>query len=707
MGTEKKWGFRTIAAVLAILLLVCVAVRVADRRPPDRFRPLPPVDALAKPTRAWSHAESVAASAGEAVAPRQPAGASVARAPSVDPREKMSSDLLAALDSGDPDRTYRVIVQPPRDRGNRVEAVRSFREHLQTAGVSSILNLDFIGATVLELGEGDLLELASRHDVGRVSLDAKVRSTCLELPVQVVGADRVWEPSYPRGGLTGDGVTVAVIDSGVDRRHPDFKKGLFGSRVSEQTFVGSKGDAFGHGTHVAGIVGGSGATYDDVHGGPNPAIGVAPEVDILSLRVLDEHGVGYSSSLILAIGYATVFKEVFGIRVLNLSLGHPVYESYLTDPLTLACAVAVTRGIAVVCSAGNAGSSDGETVYGSISSPGNAPWVITVGATNPQCTVDRADDTIATFSSRGPTAIDGLAKPDLVAPGVHIVNCQPLGPDFIDDNYPVAFVLGDGSDDHYMVLNGTSMAAPMVAGTLALMFEANPGLTPNMAKAALLYTAEKMVEPNVLEQGSGMLNTEGAVRFALGLKGRQSDLPLGEFQLDASGPEEARGMLLPFTNIAGRKAYWGASFLYGGRVIWGRGNVLAERILWGNGRVWSDTLLWTHGEPWYDELVATKTPVFADTVLWSHGGQTEVIWADTMLWTNGDFPGVYPDSYVMSETILWSYSEIHDEWSGQMAHPDSIESQSIGILVEGEEYETTGATFIDESSPYYPQEEDD
>ena len=626
--------------------------------------------------------------------------------PQIDPCEKMSGVLAEAVANADPDDRFRVIVQPRRTSLDPTADIRAIREYSRTEGLNAICNLDFIGASVYDLSRDELLAMSSREEVGRVSYDLQVQSTgrVCDVSTQVLGADQVWEGTDKVPGYTGAGVTVAVIDSGVDRGHIDFKK-RWKSRVTEQTFVKRYGDDFGHGTHVAGIIGGSGRHLSRfVEQDRNPAIGVAPESKILSLRVLNEDGVGYASDVIAAIAYATLFKDWYGVRVINMSLGGPVTQSYQLDPLALACRLAVEMGIVVVCSAGNSGSSDGEKVFGSISTPGNSPWVITVGATNSQCTTRRPDDTIAKFSSRGPTAIDGLLKPDLVAPGVGIVAAQPMGPDFINDNYPVQYELRDGTDDHYMVLNGTSMSAPMVSGTLALMFEANPGITPNMAKAVLMYTAEKMTDPSILEQGSGLLNAEAAVRMALALREGQKLLDVGQFQLDADGPQQARGMLEPVTYIGNEKVYWGASFIYGRSVVWGLGSILADNILWGNGRIWSDTILWTHGEPWYDELMATKTPVFGNTILWTHGGLGGLVWSDTILWTYSDIPGFDPNNYVVSETILWSYSDVHSQWSGSMVDPASVEAEGHGVLVEGEDYHASGAEFIDEGSPYYPRE---
>lgn len=616
----------------------------------------------------------------------------------------MSGDLRSLLENDTDPGLVRVIVQAPRNEG-RLQAIQNIRTYAEEGGLHTAMTLDFIGATVLEVTTDELLLLAQRDDVWRLSLDARVSASAPPpvYPMHSIGANQVWAPEFVGGGYTGKDVTVAVIDSGVDVSHPDLRNNR-GPRVREQTFLKFGGDGFGHGTHVAGIIAGSGKTYLNVNGGENPARGVAPKANILSLRVLDDEGVGYTSDLIAAIAYATVYKEKFGVRVINLSLGHPVFESYNEDPLALACAVAAARDIAVVCSAGNSGSSDGETVYGSITSPGHAPWVITVGATNMNGGIQRADDTVATFSSRGPTAIDGLIKPDLVGPGVSMLSCQPLGPDYLTEHYPVAYPLGDGTGEHYMTLNGTSMSAPIVSGTLALMFEANPSMTANLAKSILLYTAEKMKDPGILEQGNGMLNAEGAVRMSMMFSKFYREVEMGEFQLGFKDPEDARGMIDPYSIIDGDKVHWGSSMVYGGSLLWSHGTILDKDVIWGDGKVWSDTILWTFGEPWFDPLFMNKVPAYADTILWTFGDIPMVLWADTILWTFGNLPGLDPSDFVVSDTILWTFTNIFNDWSPAMADPLSLQQDNEAILVEGEDYYQTGATFLDSSSPYYPQQ---
>ena len=152
--------------------------------------------------------------------------------------------------------------------------------------------------------------------------------------------------------------------------------------------------------------------------------GVAPNANIVNLRVLDANGNGQESDVIAAIDEAIALKDKYNIRVINLSLGHPVYESFKLDPLCQAVEAAWKAGITVVVAAGNMGrdNSLGTLGYATINSPGNDPYVITVGAMNAKNTPWRSDDKIASYSSKGPTLLDHVVKPDLVAPGNNVVS---------------------------------------------------------------------------------------------------------------------------------------------------------------------------------------------------------------------------------------------------------------------------------------------
>jgi hypothetical protein len=260
-----------------------------------------------------------------------------------------------------------------------------------------------------------------------------------------------------------------------------------------------------------------------------------------------------------------------------------VHESYMTDPLTLAARRAVDAGIVVVTAAGNLGrSAQGVLQYGGITSPGNAPWVLTVGATNHQDTATRRDDTIAPFSSRGPTHIDRAIKPDVVAPGVAIESLADAGSTLYELN-PGARLHGtiDTATPPYLTLTGTSMAAPVVAGTIALMFQVNPDLTPNLVKAILHYTAERRPRYELEAQGAGFLNARGAVQLAARLAG-EPEAPADPTRWSRQifwGNHRVRGGVIAASASAWREdVVWGASATpEGDDIVWGR---VAESGAW-------------------------------------------------------------------------------------------------------------------------------
>ncbi|MCA1561247.1 MAG: S8 family serine peptidase [Acidobacteria bacterium] len=220
--------------------------------------------------------------------------------------------------------------------------------------------------------------------------------------------------------------------------------------------------------------------------------------------------------MIAALDYAVRNRAVFNIRVINLSVAAGVFESYNTDPLTQAARRAVDSGIVVITAAGNHGrDAAGAAQYGGITAPGNAPWVLTVGASNHNATADRSDDTVARFSSRGPGLIDGSVKPDLVAPGVAIESLADAG-SLLYQTRPAARRWGTvrTASEPYISLSGTSMAAPIVAGTVALMLQANPSLSPESVKTILHRTADSNSRYDQFTQGAGFLNARAAVELA-------------------------------------------------------------------------------------------------------------------------------------------------------------------------------------------------
>src|SRR5690349_1791192 len=304
---------------------------------------------------------------------------------------------------------------------------------------------------------------------------------------QAMNAPFAWQM-----GLDGTGVGIALLDSGVakvaDLEHADSHKSRI---VYSEIFNGRKGDEYGHGTHVAGILAGNGK---DSTGREFTTTfrGVAPNANIIDLEVLDQNGMTTDSLVLKAINRAIDLKSQYNIRVLNLSLGRPVFESSQIDPLCQAVQAAWQAGIVVVASAGNLGRSS----YASILSPGNSPYAITVGAMKTMGTPARGDDLIASYSSKGPTWLDQTVKPDLVAPGNLMVSLLAPG-STLAKTYPQNIVpvssystRKNGRQD-YFTLSGTSMATPVVSGAAALLIQNDPSLTPDTVKLRLMESATK------------------------------------------------------------------------------------------------------------------------------------------------------------------------------------------------------------------------
>ncbi|HXW06132.1 MAG TPA: S8 family serine peptidase [Vicinamibacterales bacterium] len=348
-------------------------------------------------------------------------------------------------------------------------------------------------------------QLASRPDVLAISLDRPVRGA-IGRTSTAIGARWVHEHL----GVDGTGVGIATIDSGISPWHDDLPQGRVARFVDFVNHQPSPYDDYGHGTHVAGILAGSGKDSDGARRG------IAPGAHLVVLKALDAAGGGYISNVMAAIDFAIANRAAFNIRVINLSVAAGVFDSYSRDPLALAARRAVNAGLVVVAAAGNLGRGlGGDPQYGAIAAPGNAPWVLTAGASSHMGTPERSDDVVAGFSSRGPTPVDRIPKPDLVAPGVGIESTtEPASALFAA--YPASRVAGTAATIHepYLALSGTSMAAPVVAATAALMLHVNPALTPNAVKAILQYTAEIRPEYDHLTQGAGFLNTRGAVHLA-------------------------------------------------------------------------------------------------------------------------------------------------------------------------------------------------
>ncbi|BCU82565.1 serine protease AprX [Polycladomyces abyssicola] len=338
-----------------------------------------------------------------------------------------------------------------------------------------------IGMFAAQLSLSQLQSLLEMPSVEKVYLDRKVHAL-LDTAVPSVGAPQVWS-----GGNEGEGVTIAVVDTGI-HPHPDLTQPT-NRIIAFKDFVKGKTNPYddnGHGTHCAGCAAGNGYRSSGKYRG------AAPKARLVGVKVLDKMGSGSLSTVIEGIQWCIDHRDEYGIRVISLSLGSTSQHSYKDDPVCQAVEEAWNHGITVVVAAGNEGPEPR-----TIASPGIHPRVITVGATDDHSTVDNSDNTIASFSSRGPT-IDGIVKPDLVAPGSQITSLR-VKRSYLDKMSPDRRV-----GDNYTSLSGTSMATPIVAGVAALILTSDPALTPDQVKQQLLEKAQDLKFPEN-EQGRGQV----------------------------------------------------------------------------------------------------------------------------------------------------------------------------------------------------------
>lgn len=578
--------------------------------------------------------------------------------------ERLDSRLREVLAAGTDD-AQRVIIRVRPGQRNAVRRMLAAHEDQVLAEHGSI---DAITAVV---HGKDLSQLAAHDNILSVSADAIVRPHLLGGLTNVLGGlvggvtdivtgllgnvvSILHSPENTSGpavlprvlrtmldldnSWTGRGVGVAVIDSGLESSS-EFQGRItaFYDFTNGQMRATSASDEYGHGTHVAGTIGGSGARSSDPY-----YRALAPQVRFTILKVLDARGAGYTSDVVRAIDFAVANRDRFGIDIINLSLGHPIYEPASTDPLVLAVERAAKSGLVVVAAAGNLGKNPdtGLPGYAGITSPGNAPSAITAGALLTLDTVSRSDDRIPEYSSAGPTWYDALLKPDLLSPGHNLIAVAARN-GYLYRNYPQL----KAQDGDYMRLSGTSMATAVTTGLVALMIEAHeaampgtPPLSSNFVKGALQYSALAVrddlgVPYNPLRQGAGAINGRGAIQLA------QS--------VDTSDPEGAfwlKTVPSPWTTIAGETHTWNQGIIWGSGIIWGAtidvnqqawatGIIWGADVTWGSGIIWGANAVWTNPETWSAGIIWGSTSVGAvngNGIIWgaTGSGPESTAWKD-------------------------------------------------------------------------------
>jgi serine protease AprX len=357
----------------------------------------------------------------------------------------------------------------------------------------------------------------------RVALDLYDRNDAKQDPgslftiTNAIGAREVWRDKDAAGrAVTGQGVTVAVLDSGVAAvpgldapgkvvRGPDLSLEANSDAVLSD-------DTYGHGTHLAGIIAGRDPVPTDPKSGAPKAddaskqLGVAPDAQLLALKLASTDGSTDVSQVIAALDWVAQHRSDQGlnVRVVNLSFGTNSVQPYQVDPLAAAAENAWRAGLVVVVSGGNGGPD-----AGGLTNPAIDPYVIAVGSSDPNNKVTGWDHPrVAAYSSRGTEE----RHVDLLAPGRSVVGLRDPG-SYVDVNNPEGLVKGD-PDARLFRGSGTSQAAAVVSGAAALLLQAFPQLTPDQVKAMLVSTAKEVHDGNVLDAGAGQLDVHAAIEAA-------------------------------------------------------------------------------------------------------------------------------------------------------------------------------------------------
>src|SRR5882672_5034168 len=481
-------------------------------------------------------------------------------------------------------------------------------------------SFDNFNALAVTLPELSLLQLVALPGVTYVSPD---RPTALLGHLSsTTGADSVRSGSLLAPGLDGSGVGIAVLDSGIYTVHKSFQGKLNNVRVvfsKDFTGEGRTDDPYGHGSHVASIAAGNGVVANGAY------IGIAPNANLINLRVLNSTGTGTTSTLLSGLNWVMSNRGIYNIRVVNMSLGAAAIDSYRNDPICKAVRKLVDAGVVVVAAAGNNGKDvNGRKLYGQIHSPGIEPAAVTVGASNTYGTDSRADDAVTTYSSRGPTRgystelnglrhYDNLVKPDLVAPGNKLIEAEAVKNALVIQHPELDARVSTQDNRKMMYLSGTSMATPVVAGAAALLLQANPRLTPNLVKAILMYTAQPLAGFNTFEQGMGEINIEGAVRLARLVRTDLSNSTwLGAPLLVANAPA-------PQSTIGSYTFSWSQGMVLNNTYATGPGLITLYQKIYNTGGLLGDGILISNNTFTGNPQLMTGSVGFADNITTSSG----------------------------------------------------------------------------------------
>jgi serine protease AprX len=497
---------------------------------------------------------------------------------------KVAPSFLAEVQAN-PEKDFDVIVRAARTGGDNPNGQQAERagNAVQRATGEAKQPLGIVGGSSARIKGSNLLDLTCDGDVEYIDKDDVVlaqfdplrdAAAAIGTGVLSIDARSVWTQL----GVTGRGIGVAVVDSGV-AAHPD----LAGRVVASIDFTSATprvtttlSDPGGHGTHVAGLIAGDGMSSGGAF------TGVAPNAQIVSVRVFDANGYATLSTVLQGLQWIVNNRSTYNIRVANLSFGATPTGSYRTDLLATAVEVLTFANVTVVAAAGNGGPSSG-----SVTTPGYDPFVITVGAADTTLSTTPGAATVPSWSARGPTPFDGYDKPDVVAPGRKLIGPLALS-GMLAGLYPERIVTALGASvPSYFSMSGTSMSTALVSGTVALMLERNPSLTPRQIKTRLKDTAIELAYTPDGAMGAGMVNAFSAVG---------SNTSAGSYTAQALSDSFARDI---YGSLLGQRIVWRSLSANGGvdsaGIPWS--NITWQNITWNtitwNNIVW-EAFTWTN-----------------------------------------------------------------------------------------------------------------
>jgi len=525
------------------------------------------------------------------------------------------------------------------------------KEKVQELNAEPSHELAIINAVAVDLTQSQLAQLQQELSV-KFSQNYKV-----EMSGGNAWGKRKWQPKSVVNGLIdadyahaarnfGGGVTIGFLDTGLDQlQGTSSGLGLSTDLYGRDKFWGTydainntisnySDEESGHGTHVASIAGN--ADYD-VYG---KVYGVAPNASLVGIKAFDAEGKATYADVIRGIDWALQVKDQINLKVLNMSFSGPARSYYWEDPLNQAVMKAWQAGIVVVASAGNKGP-DPMTV----GVPGNVPYIITVGAMTDNYTeLDSSDDKVATFSAAGPT-VEGFVKPEIVAPGGHLTGLMAFDTQIVQEHPE----FHDGG--RYFEMSGTSQAAGVVSGVVALMLTQDPTLTPDEVKCRLMDSAHAAFDSNgklaysVFQQGSGMVNAADALTSTASACANQA-LDIAQ---DLNGNEHFFGP----ANINDDGHFYVEGL--GDEYVW----KLDESNLDG------DTLIWRMN--YTNNALDWRNTASTDTLIWRMNIET-----DTLIWRMN----------VESDTLIWRMNLESDTLIWRMSVADSATDISVNNWVE-------------------------